>query len=211
MPLDRVIISYDKSVVPGYGWIFPMGDHEYNVGCGRRLPHGHPHHVNLNKAFKNFIDAFPLARDLMRQSQRSTPLRAAPLRSDFEGVAPYVSGPIVAVGETIGTTLPFTYEGIGKAMESGQRAAEAIRDALDSGDPNHLSQYRHQMESELRPRYRGYRKAEKWLSRPWLNNFMLNRYRKSNYAKEVLAGIVAETRDPQEIFSLSGILKSFWK
>ena len=211
MALDRLIISYDKSVVPGYAWIFPMGDHEYNVGCGRTLRHVRKHHINMNKTFKNFIDAFPLARELMRQSQSSTPLRGAALRFDFEGVDSYVKGPIVAAGETIGTTLPFTYEGIGKAMESGQRAAEAIGAALDSGDTNKLAQYHQQIESELKPRYQGYRKAEKWLSKPWLNNFLLNCFKKSNYANEVLAGIVAETRDPLEIFSLSGILKTFWK
>jgi flavin-dependent dehydrogenase len=211
MALDRVIFSYDKSIVPGYGWIFPMGDYEYNVGCGRRLPHVHKQHVNLNKTFKNFIDAFPLARDLMRRSQWSTRLRGAAIRSNFEGLAPFVNGPLVAVGETIGTTLPFSYEGIGKAMESGQRAAEVISAALDSGDTNQLGQYHQQIESQLKPRYRGYRQAEKWLSRPWLNNFMLNRYKKSKYAKAVLAGIVAEIRDPLEIFSLSGILKTFWK
>jgi geranylgeranyl reductase family protein len=211
LAIDRLVFSFDKSIVPGYAWIFPLGNHEYNIGCGMPLRRDFKRNINFKRIFKNFIDGFPLARELMRTSKRTTPLRGASLRWDFEGAYPFVRGPIVAIGETIGTTLPFSGEGIGKAMESGQRAAEAIHAALGSGDLTRLWQYSRQMESELMPRYRSYRIAEKWLANAWVNDFILNRFRKSRYAKEILAGIVAETSDPQEIFSLKGIFKTFWK
>ena len=94
---------------------------------------------------------------------------------------------------------------------SGQLAAEAISKALVSDDLSKLSQYGQQIESKFKTRYRGYRVAEKWLARPWLNDFILNRYGKSRYAKEILAGVIAETNNPQEIFSLKGLIKTFWK
>ncbi len=53
--------------------------------------------------------------------------------------------------------------------------------------------------------------AERWLSRPRLNDFVLGRFGSSKYAQEVLAGVIAETKRPHEIFSLKGILKSFFK
>jgi hypothetical protein len=53
--------------------------------------------------------------------------------------------------------------------------------------------------------------AEKCLAHAWINDFILNRFRKSSYAKQILACIVAETSDPKEIFSLKGIFKTFWK
>jgi hypothetical protein len=53
--------------------------------------------------------------------------------------------------------------------------------------------------------------AEKWLARPWLNDFILDRFGSSKYAQEILAGVIAETQSPQEIFSLKGILKTFFK
>jgi geranylgeranyl reductase family protein len=213
--LDRLVISFvihDRLTVPGYGWIFPMRDHEYNVGYGiLNVNRVRKRKINLKKKFKNFIDAFPLARELMQQSTRTTALRGAALRCGFEGAYPFVNGPIVAVGETIGTTLPFIGEGIGKAMESGQLAAEAISKALVSDDLSKLSLYGQQIESKFKTRYRGYRIAEKWLARPWLNDFILNRFGKSRYAKEILAGVIAETKNPQDIFSLKGIIKTFWK
>ena len=213
LDLDRLIISFfshNRRTVPGYGWIFPMRDNEFNFGCGILSPDrvGKPT-VNLRTKFKEFIDSFPLARDLMQQSDRTTDLRAATLRYNFEGAYPFVNGPIVAVGETIGTTLPFIGEGIGKAMESGQLAAEAISRALDSNDLSNLSRYHQQIEFEFKTRYQGYRNAEKWLARPWLNDFIIKRFGNSKYAKKILADVIAETKNPHDIFSLKGILKSF--
>jgi geranylgeranyl reductase family protein len=211
LAIDRLVFFFDKSIVPGYAWIFPLGNHEYNIGFGMPLRRDLKRNINFKRIFNNFIDGFPLSRELMRTSKRTTPLRGASLRCNFEGAYPFVRGSIVAIGETIGTTLPFSGEGIGKAMESGQRAAEAIHAVLESGDLSNLWQYSRQMESELKPRYKSYRMAEKWLTNAWVNDFILNRFRKSRYAKEILAGIVAETSDPQEIFSLKGIVKTLWK
>jgi geranylgeranyl reductase family protein len=214
LALDRLVISFfthGRFAIPGYGWIFPMCDHEYNVGCGILSPdRARKPTINLQEKFKTFLDSFPLARDLMQQSNRTTALRAGTLRYDFEGVYPFVNGPIVAVGETIGTTLPFLGEGIGKAMESGQRAAAAISAALDFDDLSKLRHYGQYMESEFKGRYRGYRMAEKWLARSWLNDFLLSRFGKSQYAKDILAGIIAETSNPQDLFSLKGIFNTFW-
>jgi geranylgeranyl reductase family protein len=209
--LNRLVIFYDKSIVPGYVWIFPMGDHEYNVGCGIPQSHLQKCNVNLKKTLMNFFNEFPLAQELMRQSDMITSLRGAALRYDYEGAYPFINGPIVAVGETIGTTLPFIGEGIGKAMESGQVAAEAIGKALESDDLSKLSQYGQQMESKFKTRYKGYRMAEEWLARPWLNDFIFYRSGKSRYAKKILTGITTETKNPQDIFSLKGIIKTLWR
>ena len=212
--LDRLVIaffSHGRFSIPGYGWIFPMRDNEYNVGCGILSPDRvRKPSINLREKFKIFLDSFPLARDLMQQGDQTSALRSAALRYNFEGAYPFVKGSIVAVGETIGTTLPFLGEGIGKAMESGQRAAEAISAALDNNDLSKIRNYEQYMESEFKSRYRGYRMAEKWLARPWLNNFLLSRFGKSKYAKDILAGIIAETRNPQDLFSFKGIMHTFW-
>ncbi len=214
LALDRLVISFfshNRRTVPGYGWIFPMRDHEYNLGCGIFSPDRVANStINFKKKFKEFIDSYPLARDLMQQSDRTTALRAATLRYNFEGAYPFVNGPIVAVGETIGTTLPFIGEGIGKAMESGQLAAEAISSALNSDDLSKLSRYHHQIEFEFKTHYQGYRQAEKWLARPQVNDFIINRFGNSRYAKKILTDVIAETKNPRDIFSLKGIFKSLW-
>jgi flavin-dependent dehydrogenase len=147
----------------------------------------------------------------MQQSDTTTPLQAAALRYDFEGAYPFVKGPIVAVGETIGTTLPFIGEGTGRAMESGKLAADAVSKALNAGDLSILAQYGQKIESEFKTLHYGYRLAERWLARPRINDFLIGRFGSSRYAQEILAGIIAETRSPKEIFSLKGLLKTYLK
>ncbi len=215
LDLDRLIIAFyrhDRFKVPGYGWIFPMRDHEFNVGFGILSPDRVLRRtINLKDKFNMFIESFPLARELMRQSNRTTALGAGTLRYDFDGAYPFVNGPLVAVGETIGTTLPFIGEGIGKAMESGKLAADTVSKALNSDDLSMLARYGQKIESEFKTHHYGYRLAERWLGKTWLNNFTIGRLGASRYAKETLAGIIAETKNPQDLFSFKGIFKTFWK
>ena len=66
------------------------------------------------------------------------------------------------------------------------------------------------LEQRLRHRYMGYVIAENWLSRPWLNDLVAARARKSRYMSAALAGIINETADPRAAFSVQGILKSMF-
>lgn len=207
--LDRLVVSYDRSITPGYAWIFPLADGEFNIGCGVSYRNQSISRVNLREAFKSFITSFPLAADIMRHAEAISPIRGAMLRCGLSGTRPHGPGNVLVLGESIGATFPFTGEGIGKAMETGEIAAEVAHDALTSGDLNRLSEFPHRIERELKPKFLGYRIAENWFSRPWLNDFVARRIRSSRFLQELVAGIVNETVDPREVFSLRGILRSF--
>jgi flavin-dependent dehydrogenase len=117
---------------------------------------------------------------------------------------------VLGVGEVIGTTFPFTGEGIGKAMHSGAIAGEVIARALRT-NLSYLAEYRRRIDQELRPLYEGYLKAERWLGRPWLNDYLARRIRRSRYLQSELAAFVDETGDPRRLYSFSSLLKSYWK
>src|SRR5262245_9673637 len=209
VPLDRLVISYDRSITPGYAWIFPLADGEFNIGCGLSYRNRSDSRANLREAFKSFVTSFPLAADIMRHAESIAPIRGAMLRCGLTGTRPLGPGNVLVLGESIGATFPFTGEGIGKAMETGEIAAEVAHEALVSGDLNRLSEFPHRIEHELKPKFLGYRIAENWFSRPWLNDFVARRIRSSRFLQELVAGIVNETVDPRELFSLRGILRSF--
>jgi flavin-dependent dehydrogenase len=211
LDLDHMVVSVDKDIAPGYAWIFPMGNHEYNIGCGIIHKYVANPPINLKKVYHNFVNEFPLARKLMQSGANTRPLRGAVLRADFEGVYPYHIGPIVVTGETIGTTLPFMGEGIGKAMESGELAAEIVHTALVSGDIEKLRAYDERLSNEFKPRYRAYQIAQDWTAKPWLADFLFRRAQKSKYLTDVFSGIIAETHTPRNIFSIKGIINSYWK
>ena len=68
----------------------------------------------MRNLFARFRETHPVARDLFAQAESITPLRAHPLRCG-RGVAKITDGiATLLAGETIGTTFPFTGEGIGK-------------------------------------------------------------------------------------------------
>jgi len=207
--LDRLVVSYDRTITPGYAWIFPLADGEFNIGCGISYRNQASSRVNLRETFKSFLTGFPLAAEIMRHAEAISPLRGAMLRCGLSGTRPHGPGNVLVLGESIGATFPFTGEGIGKAMETGELAAEVAHEALTSGDLNRLSAFPVRIEQELRPKFLGYRIAENWFSRPWLNDFVARRIRSSTILQELVAGIINETVDPREVFSLRGILRSF--
>jgi flavin-dependent dehydrogenase len=208
--IDRLIVSYDRSIAPGYAWIFPLGRGEYNVGCGvffRRAKH---RKINLKEMFHRFMSSFPAARELRRGLTASTPLLGAPLRCSLNGAHVVGKGKIVAIGEAIGATFPFTGEGVGKAMETAELAAKAIAACLKSGSLEELQCLPRRLAQDLLPRYRGYELAEKWLSHPWLNDLIAWRARRSKGLLDLIRGVITETVDPRCVFSVRGVLQSLW-
>jgi flavin-dependent dehydrogenase len=167
--------------------------------------------VNIKRTFKNFVSEFPLARDLVDHIEHMTPLKGCVLCTGLKGVTPY-SEPrnLLAVGETIGTTLPLSGEGIGKAMESGELVAEVINEAFCSEQMLKLRRYPTLVEEKLQPRYSSYAVAERWLTKFWLNDLIAVCLKNSKNLRNALAGVLHETTNPAAVFSLHGILKSLW-
>jgi geranylgeranyl reductase family protein len=217
--LDNTIIVYNRSLLPGYLWIIPLGEASdgfwlYNVGCGapcHRTNNGQSAAADLKQTLVNFLDQSLLARPLMEKGDGLRHVQGAPLRCGLSDIGSACKENIVAVGEAIGTTYPFSGEGIGKAMESGQIAARIIHEALQRGDLSHLQQYTHHLTSVLKPRYASYAKAEKWLSHGWFSDFVARRICKSKYLQRTVREIIAETQDPRAVISIWGLLKSYWK
>jgi flavin-dependent dehydrogenase len=207
LSLDRLIFSYDRSITPGYAWIFPMKSDQYNVGCGIFYDNGGSRR-NLRNTFDGFMKGFPLARELMRLASDVTPLSGAMLRCGLRGSKAIGPGNLLVIGETIGATFPFTGEGIGKAMETGELAAAVSHEALVAGDLSRLGDFSRRVDRELRPKFIGYEIAQRWVSRPWLNDLVARRIRRSRFLQEVVTNVVNETGDPRDIFSMKGLVKS---
>ena len=205
--VGSMLISFDREIVPGYAWIFPLPDHVYNVGVGTLYDPAEPARHDLRRLYDVFCTGYPEARALTEAAEWTTPIRGARLRCGLSGARARGPGNVVAVGEQIGTTYPFTGEGIGKAMETGELAAQHIAAFLD-GDAAALDRYAGRVERELRPRYHGYEVAQRWLARPWLNDLLSWRMRRGRWLQEAARGVVAETVDPARVFSWRGLLRS---
>ena len=206
--LETLVVSFDRSIVPGYAWIFPLGSGMYNVGCGVFRHRGGADDVDLRAMLDRFLAQLPEARALLGASSEVGPVRGARLRCGLTGARALNGAHILAAGETLGATFPFTGEGIGKAMETAEIAARVIGAVLDGAPLGSLAEYSSHLEQQLRPKYRGYEVAERWLSHPWLADLVARRARRSARLRAALAGILGETTDPRAAFSVGGLARS---
>lgn len=206
---EELVVSYDRSVLPGYGWIFPLGDGLFNVGCGL-FASGRG--TSLPRAFGRFLGAFPPARALLAEGRFASPLRGAPLRCGLRGIlAARPAARVLAVGESVGTTLPFTGEGVGPALESAELAAEAAAATLACGDLSTLDVYPRRVEETFGLRHRRHARAQAWLARPVLCDFLAWRARRSPGLRAGVSRVLAGENDPSEMLSTAALVRSLFR
>jgi len=209
--LKEAVLAYVREILPAFAWIIPLGDGLFNVGCGVRINGGRGSDLNLRDTLEQFKKSFPLAVELAGRATDVGKPTSAVLRCGLTGNRHVHVGRIVATGETIGTTFPFTGEGIGKAMQAGEIAGEVVVATLAAGDINELAVYRERLDRELAPAYEGYFVAERWLARASVNDFMARRVAKSPFLQRELARFIAGTGDPRRLYSPWSIIRSLWQ
>lgn len=207
--LSKLVLVYDRRILPGYGWIVPLGNNEYNIGCGYFLRD--KRRMDIRRCFAAFTSEFPLARKLVSEGEILSPLKSAPLRCALKGALAVVGENILLAGETFGTTFVITGEGIGQAMISGELAASAIHRALADGDNCHIREYPAAITSRLKSRHDGFVAAQKWVSNRWLNDFMAARVKRSAYLRDACTAFATDGGDPRRVYSVGAILRSFVK
>lgn len=104
--------------VPGYGWIFPLGDGTVNIGVGALSTMQGFRTLNLNHLQESY-------RALVRSSWELGPDLERPRAWRLPMSAQRRHGPgWVAVGDAAGLVNPMNGEGIDYALESGMLAAD---------------------------------------------------------------------------------------
>lgn len=214
--IDKLEIVWHRAFAPGYGWIFPCGDGLFNVGVGITDSHDERRDgklakkaANLRAIFDDFMRIHPTARELVDGGEWAGPLKGAPLRFTLEG-ARYSRAGMLVTGEAAGSTYAFTGEGIGKALETGLLAAEAVRAGRDGGLDE--AQVRAQYEAgllALKPRFELYAKANKVNRHPWLAELIIWRAKRSERLLRRMSGVLNETSNPGHLVTFKGIVRLF--
>ncbi|MGE5136832.1 MAG: geranylgeranyl reductase family protein [Gemmatimonadota bacterium] len=143
-----------QRLLPGYGWIFGMGDGTSNVGLGL---------LNTSEAFANIDYRALLKRWLAgmpaewgyTEEHRTEPVRGAALPMGFNRTPHYTRG-LLLVGDAGGMVNPFNGEGIAYAMESGAIAARVVAQALSRPAAAGAEEVLRGYPQQLRAAYGGY-------------------------------------------------------
>jgi len=120
-------------LLPGYGWIFGVGDGTVNAGLGILNSSGAFQSVDYRDLLRRWLDTTPIEWGF-REENRTAPIRGAALPMGFNRTPHYTRG-MLLVGDAGGMVNPFNGEGIAYAMESGATAAETIVQALGRATP----------------------------------------------------------------------------
>ncbi|MBO9648061.1 MAG: NAD(P)/FAD-dependent oxidoreductase [Variovorax sp.] len=195
-------VVWHRALRRGYGWIFPCADGVFNIGVGVT----HDGDVNLRDLFDAFKRIHPPARELMEGGEPLGPFKGAPLRCSLSGARWSRPGMLVA-GEAAGSTYQFTGEGIGKALETGMLAAEAIADARDAGSTGDVCARYEAALDALKPRFAAYEQANRINNHPWLADLLVRRARRSPSLVKRLSGVLEETHDPGRLVTAGGVLR----
>lgn len=121
------------TLLPGYGWIFGVGDGTANVGLGLLNTSHAFREVDYRDMLRRWVKNMPEEWCFGEETRRG-PIRGAALPMAFNRQPHYTRG-LVLVGDSGGMINPFNGEGIAYAMETGQIAAETIVQALGRPTP----------------------------------------------------------------------------
>jgi geranylgeranyl reductase family protein len=116
-----------SALLPGYGWIFGMGDGTCNVGLGILNTSSAFGKTDYKDLLHRWLDNTP-AEWGFRPENMTAPVRGAALPMGFNRQPHYVRG-LLLVGDAGGMVNPFNGEGIAYALESGEIAATAMAEA----------------------------------------------------------------------------------
>jgi len=136
---ERLWVIFERDLLPGYVWVFPLPGGRANVGYGVLRSDGRRGH-ELRELWPDLL-ARPVLRDVLGPRARPTePVRAWPIPSRYDPAA-LANGRVLFAGDAAGVVDPMTGEGIAQAIETGMLAAQAL---ARGGTP-----------AEVEARYRG--------------------------------------------------------
>ncbi|HEY4465577.1 MAG TPA: geranylgeranyl reductase family protein, partial [Streptosporangiaceae bacterium] len=160
-------------LLPGYGWIFGMGDGTSNVGLGLLNTSTAFGNTDYHAMLRKWLDGLP-GEWGFTDDNRAGPVRGAALPMAFNRTPHYTRG-LLLVGDAAGMVNPFNGEGIAYAMESGEIAARIVAQALAVPDQAGTERVLHSYPRALADAYGGYytlgRMFVKAIGRPELMQF----------------------------------------
>jgi menaquinone-9 beta-reductase len=185
------------NVLPGYGWIFPVGDGRVNVGIGLLSTFNQWKAVNTTHLMEAFVDYAPSYWDI-RPETSCGPATGGRLPMGMS-VGPSVGPTWIVIGDAGGTINPFNGEGIAYAYETGRIAAGVLGDALSSGDGLALQAYPRLLEAEYGLYYKVARAFVRIIGRPELMRLLVSTGMHSQTLMEWVLRIMANLLRDDEV------------
>jgi geranylgeranyl reductase family protein len=187
----------DGNHLPGYGWIFPVGDGTVNVGVGLLSTFTGWKNVNTTHLMDAFCATAPARWEISPETATGPPTGG---RLPTGGsVSPRVGSTYVVVGDAAGSVNPFNGEGISLAYETGRLAADAVDLALVTGDGLALETYAERLEQVYGLYFKVARTFVRAIGNPAVMRELTRVGMRSRTLMEWVLRIMANLMRPEEI------------
>ena len=152
--------------MPGYGWIFPLGDGTINVGIGLLSTFKGYKDVNTTHLMSEWAATAPERWGIDPEAILAPPTGG---RLPMAGsVNPKVGPNWLLVGDAAGSINPFNGEGIDYAYETARMAAHLVDEAIISGTALPLQRYPTMLDDEYGLYFKVARNFAKIIGQPVL-------------------------------------------
>ena len=198
---DQIELHYVKEVNPGYFWLFPAGDGRANIGIGLSKSDMKKENRTLRQIMDEvtqteyFKERFADAKQLERPVGWNLPLGSIHRKNHGNG--------FMLLGDAAGLVDPFTGEGIGNAMVSGQYAMEVAAKSKLSGDFSEkaFAEYDELLWREIGKELRTSTKLQSLARSKFLLNFVINRASRNEEVQNIISGMLANEIPKDELSS----------
>jgi geranylgeranyl reductase family protein len=183
--------------LPGYGWVFPVGDGTINVGIGLLSTFKDWKSVNTSHLMEEWAATAPAhwGIDPTKPLQAPTGGRLPMAGS----VGPKAGANFLVVGDAAGAVNPFNGEGIDYAYETGRLAADVLDEALRTGSELALRRYPETLEREFGLYFKVARLFVQLIGRPALMRELTRVGMHSRTLMEWVLRIMANLLRPDEL------------
>lgn len=125
---DGLMVWFERDLLPGYFWSFPLGDNTVNVGFGIVRGEGGKQIQQMKTLWPELLQRTSIRSALGPDAKPEAAHRAWPIPARL-GRLPLGQGRIIFVGDAAAATDPMSGEGIGQALETGRLAVSSIIEA----------------------------------------------------------------------------------
>jgi len=182
---------YVDGVIPGYFWIFPIGNDMCNVGLGITLSDLKNKKLKLKELQKyiineKFSDRFENA-SLVEGSGKSWQLPlGSPRKSRLKPRRMFANGCLL-IGDSASLIDPFTGEGIGNALLSAKIAIKHCTKNKNNFDEYSGEEYQKDVWNNLGKELTNSFKIQKYTRRKWLINWFIGKARRKKELRRILS------------------------
>ena len=171
---NRVQIFYDKRILPGYVWIFPVGENKANIGIMAPRRKMRKNQTGLRRVFDEILQTNKNVKEALSEAEPVSQVRGAMLPL---GNAPgkRADDHLMLIGDAAAFINPLTGGGIYFALQSAKAAVRIGAQALQKGSTKkeNLYEYEHWYKNTLAPGflYADYFK-KRFASERFVNSFI---------------------------------------